>query len=43
MNREGFDNWFPEDFVTFFCTEMRCAHDVVVTRIEWRCLDGGAS
>lgn len=44
--REGFGNrgtnaapWF----VGFFAAEMRCAENVVVTRIEWRYLDDTAA
>lgn len=37
--REGFPNWSGFQFVAFFCKEMRCAPDQVVTRIEWRYLD----
>ena len=37
--REGFPDWDPVQFVLFFCAEMKCRHDVEVTRVEWRYLD----
>lgn len=39
---EGFPGWTPARFVAMFCANMRCAPDTVVTRIEWRYLDGAA-
>lgn len=33
--REGFPDWSWDQFVTFFCHEMGCTRDTVVTRIEW--------
>lgn len=36
---EGFPDWGWGRFAAFFCTNMRCEPDAVVTRIEWRYLD----
>lgn len=36
--REGFPDWTWDQFVAFFCDEMRCDPTTVVTRIEWRYL-----
>ena len=33
--REGFPKYSPQEFVTMFCREMRCAPDVIVQRIEF--------
>lgn len=39
--REGFPDMTPADFVEFFCDSHKgCMPDSVVTRIEWRYLDG---
>lgn len=38
--REGFPDWTPRQFVEFFCQHMKCSDLAVVTRIEWRYLDG---
>lgn len=38
--REGFPELTPVLFVDFFTGEMLCDRDIVVTRIEWRYLDG---
>lgn len=38
--REGFPNMTGGEFVDFFCKHMRCAPQTLVTRIEWRYLDG---
>lgn len=37
--REGFPDWSWDEFVEFFCREMKCRRDTPVTRIEWRYLD----
>lgn len=37
--REGFPDWSWGEFVEFFCREMRCTQDTVVTRIEWAYLN----
>lgn len=44
VDREGFPGWTtPEGFIRFFCeTHKGCQPDSVVTRIEWRYLDGAA-
>jgi hypothetical protein len=37
---EGFPQWTPEEFVSFFCrTHRGCGPGTEVTRIEWRYLD----
>lgn len=42
--REGFPDWSWGEFVAFFCNEMRCKPEQVVTRIEFRYLaQGGQS
>lgn len=33
---EGFPEWGPDEFVAFFCREMRCEPDREVTVIRWR-------
>lgn len=38
--REGFPDWSWGEFVEFFCREMRVTPETVVTRIEWRYLEG---
>lgn len=38
--REGFPDWAPWQFVDFYCDRMGVDPYVVVTRIEWRYLDG---
>ena len=40
VRREGFPEMYADQFVAFFCQQMRCAPDTEVTRIEWRYLDG---
>jgi hypothetical protein len=40
---EGFPAWTGSQFVEFFCDAMKCTPDTLVTRIEWRYLDGGKS
>lgn len=40
--REGFPDMTGGQFVAFFCEHMRCTPETVVTRIEWRYLDGEA-
>lgn len=39
VEREGFQGWTPAQFVHFFCDEMHCTPDQIVTRIHWRYLD----
>ena len=40
--REGFPDWTPDEFVTFFCaTHKGCTPTTEVTRIEWRYIEGG--
>lgn len=41
--REGFPGWRPIRFIAFFCTEMKVYPTTIVTRIEWRYLDGVAN
>jgi hypothetical protein len=42
--REGFPDMTPEDFIQrFFVDAQGMSPEDVVTRIEWRYLDGGAS
>jgi len=37
---EGFPQWKPAEFITFFCrTHRGCGPGTEVTRIEWRYLD----
>jgi hypothetical protein len=37
---EGFPDWTPAEFVSFFCrTHRGCGLSTEVTRIEWRYLD----
>jgi hypothetical protein len=43
VRREGFANLTPVQFVEFFCSHMCCDPDTVVTRIEWRYMDGHSS
>lgn len=38
--REGFPEWHPRDFVTFFCRANSCKPSTLVTRIEFRRVDG---
>lgn len=40
VDREGFPGWTPEQFVAFFCEHMNCTPDTLVTRLEFRYLDG---
>jgi hypothetical protein len=40
VEREGFPDLAPAEFVQFFCEHMRCTPETEVTRIEWRYLDG---
>lgn len=41
LTREGFPDWTPGDFIEFFCTTHKgCQPDTIVTRIEWKYLDG---
>jgi hypothetical protein len=42
LAREGFPGWEPFDWVGWFCEEMRCTPQTVVTRIEWRYLEAVA-
>jgi hypothetical protein len=37
--REGFPDWGPLLFITFFCEHMRVVREAEVTRIEWRYRD----
>lgn len=37
--REGFPHLSPRQFVEFFCHEMKCPPDTVVTRIEFAYMD----
>ncbi len=39
VEREGFPDLSPAEFVSFFCTHMRVTPDTEVTRIEWRYID----
>lgn len=39
---EGFPDWTPDEFVTFFCSSMKCPPDTVVTVIRFRYLDAEA-
>jgi hypothetical protein len=40
---EGFPEWTPAEFVSFFCgTHKGCTPDADVTRIEWRYIGEGA-
>lgn len=41
--REGFAGWDALDWIHWFCEEMRCTPQTVVTRIEWRYLDSPQS
>ena len=34
--REGFPNWTPEQFVDFFCHEMKCGVFQALNRIEFK-------
>lgn len=34
--REGFPDMLPQEFVDFFCKEMKCKPDAIVTRIEFK-------
>lgn len=43
VKKEGFERLSPGEFVLFFCEHMRCNPLTMVTRIEWRYLDGGAT
>lgn len=43
LAKEGFPGWDPFDWVAWFCDEMGCTPQTVLTRIEWRYLDGGAA
>jgi hypothetical protein len=37
---EGFPQWTPAEFITFFCrTHRGCGPGTEITRIEWRYLD----
>lgn len=38
--REGFPGWTVGEFIDFFCRSMRCNPGDLVTRIEFRYLDG---
>lgn len=38
--REGFPERTWPEFVEFFCDRMHCTPETVVTRIEWRYIDG---
>jgi hypothetical protein len=41
VRREGFPDWSPEEFVTFFCdTHKGCTPDSRITRIEFERIDG---
>ena len=40
--REGFPGISPEQFVAFFCQEMRCTPDQEVRRIEFRYIEPSA-
>ena len=34
--REGFPDMSPQEFVDFFCKEMKCKPEAIVTRIEFK-------
>lgn len=38
--REGFPDWTPIEFIAFFVQHVACRSDELVTRIEWRYLEG---
>lgn len=38
VEREGFPNMTPQEFVAFFCKEMKCEPDTIITRIQFRYL-----
>lgn len=40
VRREGFPGWTDEQFIAFYCEAFGVDRRTVVTRIEWRYLDG---
>jgi hypothetical protein len=42
VRREGFPGWTISEFVEFFCRGHRCTPATVVTRIEFRHVQGAA-
>ncbi len=38
LAKEGFPGWDAFDWIAWFCDEMRCAPQTVITRIEWKYL-----
>lgn len=41
VRREGFPDWDAHRFIEFFCaTHKGCSWDSLVTRIEWRYIEG---
>lgn len=40
MVREGFPELTPEEFIEMFCRHMRCKRYTIITRIEFRRIDG---
>lgn len=43
VEREGFPDMTPAEFVAMFCKAMRCKPDTVVTVIWWSYVGGGES
>lgn len=43
VEREGFPHMSRLDFVEMFCTHMGCRPSTIVTRIEFRRVEGGAA
>lgn len=39
LAKEGFPGWDAFDWIAWFCDEMHCTPQTVLTRIEWRYLD----
>lgn len=40
VRREGFPNMTPQEFIAMFCRGNKCAPGVMVTRIEFRYVEG---
>jgi hypothetical protein len=39
VEKEGFPDLNPQEFISFFCKAMRCSPDTVVNRIEFEYVD----
>lgn len=39
VEKEGFPDWGPSDFVDFLCSHYKCSRYDIVTRIEFKCID----